>query len=46
LTRRGLSLDIIKEFEFGFAPNEKNLIYRMASNANEMFGANRSKEIV
>ncbi|MDR3257633.1 MAG: DNA primase [Mycoplasmataceae bacterium] len=46
LNKRGIDNDIIKTFEFGYAPNSKDLIYRMASNADEMFGTNRGKELI
>jgi DNA primase len=46
LQQRGLSDDIIDQFEFGYAPHQKDLIYRMASNAKGMFGNVRSKELI
>jgi DNA primase len=46
LKNRGLDEKIIKYFEFGYAPKDRNLIYRMASNADQMFGANRDKELI
>jgi hypothetical protein len=41
-----LNNEIIKKFQLGFAPKDKDLIYRMASNTNEMFGQNRSKDLI
>jgi DNA primase len=46
LNQRGLNENIINEFEFGYAPKNKDLIYRMASNAEQMFGESRSKELI
>jgi DNA primase len=46
LKKRGLDETTIKCFEFGYAPKERDLIYRMASNANAMFGSNRDKELI
>jgi hypothetical protein len=34
--------EIIKQFQFGYAPKERDIIYRMASNADQMFGNNRN----
>jgi DNA primase len=46
LHQRGLDNAIIKEFGFGYAPRQNDLIYRMATNANGIFGNTRSKELI
>jgi hypothetical protein len=37
---------IIKQFQFGYAPREKDIIYRMASNDKQMFGSNRDAALI
>jgi DNA primase len=46
LHQRGLNDEVIKTFEFGYAPHAKDLIYRMASNDQNMFGTSRNKELI
>jgi hypothetical protein len=41
-----LDNEIIKAFGFGYAPHNMDLIYRMTSNADNMFGTNRSQELI
>lgn len=45
LLNRGIDIDTIKHFNFGYAPKD-NILFKMCTNFNNMFGENRNKEIV
>jgi DNA primase len=44
LNERGLDNETIKYFHLGFAPKDASLIYRMCTNADNMFGSEYNKE--
>jgi DNA primase len=44
LYKRGLNDEVIKHFQIGYAPRESDLIYKMATNHNNMFGSDYNKE--
>jgi DNA primase len=46
LLKRGLTKEIIDEYEFGYATKSSNLIYSMATNKDDMFGEQRDKSLI
>lgn len=48
LLDRNLTIDLIKEYEIGYAPNEDNSKYLFSrlTNENNMFGANRDENFI